>query len=152
MAKNKSPDTGFIGWIPIPEDYQFVPLRHLNPDYVVGVNAQFPVYIGDGPGLRRQTQHNIVKHEFEKRLEAGEHLYPQPKRPDRSFGITDKCMFNFGYVSFDHVPRELPPGTIRVVCNYDNRANIYPDDELIVNIRTYIDPGGVSTCAINVIL
>lgn len=152
MAKNKSPDTGFSCWIPTPEDYQFVPSRHLNGHYIVGDNAIAPVYIPDGPGYRRQVQHNIVQHEFEKRLEAGEHLYPQPQRPNRSFGITDRCLFNFGHVLFDYVPRELPPGVRRVVCNHDNRANIYPDDELIVNIRTYIDPGGFNTCAINVIL
>ena len=97
-------------------------------------------------------QHNIVQHEFEKRLEAGEHLYPQPQRPNRSFGITDRCMFNFGYVRFDHIPKELPPGKVRVHHNYDDLANIFPDDELIVNIRTYIDPGGINTCALNVIL
>lgn len=145
---------GFIGWIPTPEDYQFIPLRHLSGHYIVGDNAVAPVYIPDGPGYRQRVQHNTAKHEFEKRLEAGEHLcpQPQPQRADRSFGITDKCMFNFGYVSFDYVPRELPPGTIRVVCNYDNRANIYPDDELIVGIRTYVDPHGVNTHALNVIL
>jgi len=142
MPKNKSPDRGLVCWIPTPDDYHFIPTRHLNPDYVAGV-----------PAFRKQVQRNAARHAFEKRLEAGEHLYPQPQQPKklRSFGITDRGMFNFGYVSFDRVPRERPTGIARG-CHVHNLANIYPDDELIIDLCARVDPKGFNSCTLNIIL
>lgn len=155
MAKREPINTALVCWIPTPDDYHFIPTVHLDPAYVVGVNAQFPVFTaGDGPVYRRQTQQYIAKQEFEKRKAEGEHLYPQPEYRRRSFAITDRRVFHFGAV-YIHVHRNVAEsnecsayGHIYSVINEDHASDV---DDVEIEFSTNIDPRGTTTLPLAVI-
>jgi len=150
MAKPKPLETEFTCWIPTPDDYQFIPIRHLNGHYVAGDNAVAPVYISDGPMYRRQRQQAIAREELEKRKAEGEHVYPQPEYRRRSFTITDRRVFHFGAM-YIRVSRKVPePHECSDCSTYDHMYARIPeshasdDDDVDIEFSTSIDPRGAN--------
>ena len=152
MAKPKPQiDTSLVCWIPTPDDYQFIPLQHLNGHYVAGDNAVAPVYISDGPRYRRQRQQNIAHDEFKKRLDEGEHLYPQPEYRRRSFTITDRRVYHFGNVTMRRTPKDPEKDSLRLGMFYQVEAAYLEDDVIDVDFHTNIDARGANPFPLAVI-
>jgi hypothetical protein len=148
MAKTKQPiDTALVCWIPTPDDYQFIPTQHLNGHYIVGDNAVAPVYVSDGPMYRRQRQQHIARDEFKKRLDEGEHLYPQPEYRRRSFTITDRRVYHFGAI-YIRVHRKVPESEGLSVYGHTytsiNQERCDDNDDVDVEFHTSIDPRGAN--------
>lgn len=135
MAKPiKCPDTQLKCFVAGPEDYVFIPLQHLHPDYVVGTDADKPVYINDSPDYRKSIQQSDAAEEFKRRVDNGEHLYPQPDpyKNSPSFAVNDRVRFGFGDVRFVRIEQ---PGDIRVYQHYNDNRNFRPDDGVEIIFR-----------------
>ena len=151
MAKPKPQiDTSLVCWIPTPDDYQFIPLQHLNGHYVAGDNAVAPVYISDGPRYRRMVQQHIASEEFNKRLDEGEHLYPQQEYRRRSFSITDRRVFHFGAMYVRVRRKVTEPHECSDCRTYDHayshidETHCRDDDDVEIEFSTSIDPRGAN--------
>jgi hypothetical protein len=68
-------------------------------------------------------------------------LYPQQDtRKFYSFVINEYGRFTFGEAIFTRIPRELPPGEVLVVHNYNHFADFHPDDGVEIEMSRCLDP------------